>query len=105
MCDSKDKTIWNTRNMDAKKALNYCGNHCMGGVQCTSDCIRNKEGFSIKCSDCFGNFSGCTVSNCVWKCALNSLSHSCINCVKRYCVKSFLKCSGLSSPFAANIIA
>ena len=88
-----DKKMWNKEDKEAQKALHYCGPHCWGGVECTADCMIEKENFTKKCAECFGKFSGCIAANCVSKCWPDSLTACCINCVKDHCVKSFMKCS------------
>merc|ERR1712209_223028 len=73
LCNKKDKVIWNTKTSEVKKALSKCGPSCWGKAECTSKCMMKKEGLSPSCADCFGKFSGCARSNCMWKCWINSL--------------------------------
>ena len=97
-CNQEDNKIWNIRKNEVKKALGECGPSCWGGAQCTTECMLKKTELSTKCANCFGNFAGCGKSNCSWSCMFGTTTSSCINCVKKYCVDGFKRCSGLSSP-------
>ena len=97
-CILDDKKIWDTKGMEVRNTLNNCGKSCWGASKCTEDCMKKEEGFSQQCAECFGKFSECGKYNCKWKCWFDTLALGCIKCVNKYCVESFIKCSGLSSP-------
>jgi hypothetical protein len=98
LCDNDDKNIWDNKRNETKDTLNSCGTTCWGEAECVGDCMKNKLGFSKQCSSCFGTFSECGKSNCIGSCALCRTCKACIDCMKKYCESSFLKCSGITSP-------
>ena len=97
-CNASDRLIWKTKYEEARKALDDCGTQCWGAEECTSKCIIKKESFSKPCADCFGKFAVCGRNNCMFKCITDKQSPKCIKCMRTYCEKSFIDCSGLSSP-------
>ena len=106
VCNTKDKKVWTTKNTEAKKAFKKWEESCVGRNNCPNCCtaqlMNMKEGFSQQCSNCFGFFAGCATSKCNWDCRFKRYQDDCNKCVKRYCVKPFMKCSGLSSPICSS---
>ena len=95
LCNINDKENWTIKG---RNALNNCKGE--GEERWTTECMK-QEGFSQQCSNCFGKLMACARSKCVLRCCLGfcKLARTCLTCAKDYCMDSFRKCSGLSSPF------
>merc|ERR1719195_2160470 len=83
--DDADLHVWATGGCaNFQSDMSSCGKKCLGGGSCTANCVKGKEGYSQNCSNCMGQITSCTKSNCMWKCAGGN-SPSCTACVDKYC--------------------
>merc|ERR1719492_577991 len=100
--DAADQKVWDDEGKDDFESdLSKCGNQCLGGATCTTDCIKKLRGYTEACSTCFGDLVGCTKDNCMFDCMLDANGSSCKNCVNKSCTPSFETCSGLTPPATA----
>merc|ERR1719492_703658 len=96
--DAADQKIWNgDGKTNFASDLSKCGNQCLGGASCTTDCIKKDAGYTETCSSCFGALVGCTKDNCM----IDAQGSSCKSCVDKSCTPAFETCSGLTPPSKA----
>lgn len=96
-CNEADQNDTIKRDSPAfVKNWHHCGRKSLGMAASFNKCLQEKHiNISLTCINCFGEFVGCTRSNCLFSC-IGFSDKWCERCALESCEAPLVTCTGVS---------